>query len=250
MRFNDHRHHARRVEIEFRPGGNPLADDGVVGMIRLGQDAADMRDGACRFEQHQALIRSGAIESTSPDIVGQGSMIVEGVIPAEREFEAVLAVLRAVTRPGVATHAAEHGLNIANKADLARLVSRIDMHRDFRSQPFIFQDQHAIAIGSRSQQASWTERDQGALFGQMHRSRQIDRFAALQGSQRHQLPIGEAAGQLNALRPDRQRLDLQALGQRFRFGARRRWGTTTSKRRGEKKQAQTRAKVQVDVHIE
>ena len=83
--------------------------------------AADVRNRAGRFEQHQALIGRGAIEPPAADVVGEGPVVVQRVIAAKRELKARFAFLRPVASSRVAAHPREGRLHVADKADHVRL---------------------------------------------------------------------------------------------------------------------------------
>jgi hypothetical protein len=72
------------LQIELYALRDPFPQQLVVGGIDIHAHAAHVRDRAGRFEQQQALIGIGPIESAGADVVREGAVIVQRVVPAER----------------------------------------------------------------------------------------------------------------------------------------------------------------------
>ena len=85
-----------RVQVELDALGDPGADQFIIRFARLNQHAADVRHAAGRLEQHQAAFRSGPVEAPAADVVGQGAVIEERIVAAQRQLKAVLALGAAV----------------------------------------------------------------------------------------------------------------------------------------------------------
>src|SRR5688572_11026171 len=84
-----------------------------------------MRHAARRLEQHQTAFRRSAIEPPAFEIVRQGPEIINRIVAAKAQFEAVLASLRAMAGAGAASQFGEGWLDIIEKADGGgRLKSR------------------------------------------------------------------------------------------------------------------------------
>ena len=75
--------HAGGFEVLLDALGDPLAEQFVVGVAGLREDAALMRHGPGCLQEHEALFRCGAVESASFEIVGEGAEIVDGVVASE-----------------------------------------------------------------------------------------------------------------------------------------------------------------------
>ena len=88
------------------PSAIQAAKQLVIGLARLRQDAADVRHAAGRLEQHQAAFRGGAVEAPAVEVVGQGAVVEQRIVAAQRQLEAVLALGRAVAGAGVAAQLA------------------------------------------------------------------------------------------------------------------------------------------------
>ena len=82
-----------RLEIEFDAAGDPGAQQFVIRLARLGEHAADMGHGAGAFEQHQAGSGAARLNRRPLQIVGQGAVVEQRIVAAERQLEAVLARL-------------------------------------------------------------------------------------------------------------------------------------------------------------
>src|SRR5260370_6728182 len=83
-----------------------------------------MGDFLCGLCEHEAASRVGAVEAAAREIVEQGFVIELGIVAAEREFEAVLALGSTVTLARSAAHFVEDGRHVAQKRDFGRLGSR------------------------------------------------------------------------------------------------------------------------------
>ena len=79
-----------------------------------------MRHFLGRLGEHQAAPGIGAIEAAAREIVKQGLVIELGIVAAEGELEAVLALGRAVAGAGGAAHLIEDGRDVAQKRDFGR----------------------------------------------------------------------------------------------------------------------------------
>ena len=103
--------------LGFYSFDNPLAQQLILLGARLDRLAAFVRHFARGLEQHQALIDRDSIETATGQIVHQRLIIEVRIIPAQRQFESVLAFGRAMTCSRIATGFADERLDVAHEAN-------------------------------------------------------------------------------------------------------------------------------------
>ena len=91
--------------LEVRAASDPGAQHRVVARAQLEELPALVRHLAGGLLQEEALLGHDAVEASAAEVVGQGEEVVRGVIAAQAQAEAVLAVDVAVARAGVAAGA-------------------------------------------------------------------------------------------------------------------------------------------------
>ena len=109
---------ARGGEVELGAVGDPGAHDAIVFVVEFRALAALVRDGAGGLEQHEGVVGRGEIHAAAGVVVDEGADVKDRVVAAERELEAGLAVLGAVTGAGAATELGEDGIYVADEIDL------------------------------------------------------------------------------------------------------------------------------------
>ena len=104
------------LRVELDAVGDPGAEQLVVRLARLREDAADVRHGAGHLEQHQARVRGDAVEAAAFEVVGERAVVEDRIVAAQRQLEAVLALRGAVAGAGVAAHARQRRHHVADEA--------------------------------------------------------------------------------------------------------------------------------------
>ena len=125
--------HPRRFEVQLHPARDPRAQDLIILVARLHHLTALMRDACRALEQNERLIRARDIGAPALHVVRECADVVDGIIAAQTQLEARLAVLRAVAGARVAPEARKHRRHIANiirDEDPARPAHR---HRRLRA---------------------------------------------------------------------------------------------------------------------
>ena len=122
-RDGDGRHRRRVLRILRGAGGDPLFQDLVFERILGEAFAALVGHGGGRFEEHQALIGLRGVDAPAEHVADQGVIVEVGILTAQGNLEARLAVGVAVTRAGVTTAFRQHGHDVIAEAD-RRLAGR------------------------------------------------------------------------------------------------------------------------------
>ena len=101
------------VRLPPCPAGNPLAQDAAFGRVLVEPPPAFMRHAHQRFEQQQAGVGVGRIDSASRLRASQRRIIEGGIGPAQRQLKAALAIQVPMTRSRVAAGFGQHGHDLA-----------------------------------------------------------------------------------------------------------------------------------------
>ena len=84
-----------------------------------------------RLEQHQAVTGIRAVEAATGDIIHECPVVIDRVVPAQAQFEALPPGLSTVTRSRIAADLRHDRFDIANEVGLARRdVFHIHGHLD------------------------------------------------------------------------------------------------------------------------
>ena len=94
---------ARHSAIQYTAGCNPISQNLVVIRTELRGLAALVWDATRRLEQHQTVIGRGKVDAAAGVVIGEGPNVPDRVIATQGELEAILAFLRSMTRPAVAS---------------------------------------------------------------------------------------------------------------------------------------------------
>ena len=206
--------HARAIHVELDALGDPQTEQFVIRLAGVHEGAADVRHLAGRLEQHQARVRGGAVEAAACQVVGQRTVVEDGVVAAERQFETVLAVGAAVAGAGVAADARHGRHHVADETDLIFVFLPRHLDRDDRRLAGQGELEDAVAVGRRPHQHGGTHLHVGRLV-QLGHPRHVDPLAGVQHTGQHDLGVLERIGEGDA---GRLGLDLDEPGagrQRF-----------------------------------
>ena len=89
--------------------GDPVADQGEIGIGRGQLLAAAMRHLACAFFQEQAVFRYREIDATVHEFARQAEVVGVRVVAEERETKAVFSTRRAMAASCATTVSCQHG---------------------------------------------------------------------------------------------------------------------------------------------
>ena len=104
---------------KWRTLRDPL-DNRIEGVRALFKaKTAFVRHAHRRLGQHQASGGHRSVEAPAGDFKQQGAIVELGVVAAQGQFETVLALSRAVARPGSASGVVEHGHHVTQEGDAA-----------------------------------------------------------------------------------------------------------------------------------
>ncbi len=181
---------ARAVAVELHAAGDPAAEGLVIGVAGLDQHAALVGHAAGRLEQHQAAVRSGSVEPATAQVVGERLVIEERVVAAQRQAEAVLALLGAVTGPRVAAHLGQHRHDIADEADLVGRLLAADGDGQGESLAGQGQLELAAAVRDRTDEAGRGDLHQAGRPVHLDHAGHVNGFASAQAAGYDELAIG------------------------------------------------------------
>ena len=209
---------SRRAGVELRAVGDPAFENLVVILARLRQLAALVRHGGGRLEQDQAVVRRGDVHAATGQVVGEGAHVVNWVVPAQRELEAVLAVLRSVADAGVAAELREHRHHVAHVVRL-ELISDA-AHADAQRARLVFVDnlERGLAVLDRLHHAAFADLDHIGVDAESKVPRGVVALAVALHCGEQQLVVVELAVEFDLPWLDRQRDDARhfPLRQRHR----------------------------------
>ena len=153
-------------------------------LTRAGLDGLTtfVRHFAERLEQHERVIHVHAIEAATGEIVHQRSVVVFWIITAEGKFETILALRRAVTGALVATRFREHGLDVPNEIDPARLGA-LDIDGQLRLLPAGLDADLGGPGRLRLHVTTRNDLHAGRVRGELRVGREVDGLAAVYDTQ-------------------------------------------------------------------
>ena len=106
--------------IERHPGGDPCAEDAVLGRISLEPFATFVRDLLRRLEQHQTEIGFADVGSPRRPVSREDIEVARRVLPSQRDLKPTFPARVAMTRSKVAARLRQHRHHIVLKRHIAR----------------------------------------------------------------------------------------------------------------------------------
>ena len=102
----------------FGAADDPFPENAVLPGILTEADAAAVLDLAGGLEEQQALIGVHEVDPPAENVAGQGEIILAWLVAEQGQAEPTLPLEGAVTRAGVAAHAAEQAHDVLLEIDL------------------------------------------------------------------------------------------------------------------------------------
>src|SRR5262249_3772890 len=102
--------------VEWRPGGDPAAEDLVLGAARRRAPPAGVGELASRLREQEAGLGREEVQAPPGGAAEEAFVIEDGVGAEERQREAVLPLDGAVAGAAVAAQPAENRLDVAGEA--------------------------------------------------------------------------------------------------------------------------------------
>src|SRR5262249_51157869 len=156
-----------------------------------------------------AAFGGGAVKAPAGNVVGQGAVVEERVVAAQRQGEAVPALGGPVAGAGVAAHARDHGHHVADETDLVFLFLPAHLYRHLNRLTGKGNLELAVAVGHGTNDPPRRDLDDLGRHLDLHQPRDIDLIAVVEVAGEEQLRV-----RVGGLQGDRRggRLDLDELG--------------------------------------
>ena len=195
----------RGLCVELCPRSDPLADDVVIARVVIGQHACLVGNGTGRLEQHQRIIGRGEIDAAGGVVVGESADVVDGIVAAEAELEAALAILRAVTSAHVAAEARDDGIHILHEVELGRGRGGGILHWSGRVFVAKGRDERAFSHRGGTDDASVRDGRGGAVDAPFHKAGDVGGGAVVEGRGGEDLGVAgrRVEGQIGRRQGDR-----------------------------------------------
>ena len=165
-------------------GGDPVEHQVVVARAVDDPLAALVRDLHGRFGEHQGAGGLGAVEAPSRHVVEQGLVVELGVVAAQRELEAVLALGGAVAGALRAADLVHHGQHVADEGHRfgggRGGRGGVDGDRDRGGQAAGLDGDRAVAVAGGGEEAVFAALGWGGACGDVGVGGEVDVFAGFE----------------------------------------------------------------------